>query len=333
MATAKKTVSLSAAVNYTEHWAMNMMVRSTNGIRLMLTAALIFMASGCGGVPAVIHYSVLSKAPYLADGLEQAPPTQSGCARVVFFCPRLPALDIALLGGLAFVDVGLENPRSLLRVELMDQTGLYADVPADTYDIQVNSAKSINATFEEGKTYYLRIACGVFTDQKTQILDDPQAAQELREKKIRWFDGKFLQDETAAKFAVVPKKEGKWLSVAPTSSGPNGRIYFFNTKSPIIGPLMQLKSGVDCLPTYPVDSKKYVCFEVTPGRHVFSAHATNLGQDVIAPVGKEAVVQEGQDMYFSFGLSEGVKVMSPNEAQKLLKEYGLTKNGYYTPGN
>jgi len=100
---------------------------------------------------------------------------------------------------------------------------------------------------------------------------------------------------------------------------------------------MKVKSGVDCLPDYPVGSKKYICFEIAPGQHVFSVHAENLGQSVVAPVGKEITIQEGQAVYFSFGLYSGVKLMSPEQGEKLLKKYKITKNGYYkstreTPG-
>jgi hypothetical protein len=300
-----------------------------NHLRLALTAVSIFIASGCGGIPGIVHDSVLSQAPHLSERLGQAPPLRPEYARVAFFCPGLPVMDKMLFGGLAFLDVTLENPRSLLRVEIMDQTGLYVDIPADTYDVRVRSGGSVTMTLESGRHYYVKVASGTFASQKIQLLEAPEAIREMDDEKIRSCDGKFLEDDKTARFAVIPKKEGQWISIAPTSSTPNGRIYFFNTKSPLLGPLMKLRSGIDCMPTYPVDSERYVCFEVTPGRHVFSVHAENLGQDVIAPVGKEVIVQEGQDVYFTFGLYQGVKTVMPDEGQKLLKKYKLTKNGYY----
>lgn len=95
---------------------------------------------------------------------------------------------------------------------------------------------------------------------------------------------------------------------------------------------MKLNAGVDCLPTYPVGAKKYICFEVTPGRHVFAVHAENLGQDVVAPVGKEVPIAEGEEVFISFGLSKGVKLLPARDGQKLRKRYKIMKSGYHTPG-
>lgn len=297
---------------------------------------ILFFAGGCG---AVAHDLVVNSVPTLNEVLEKSPPLQDGHARIVCYYPRvaLAGFSLAGMGGWATIGIAIDGEKGSFTISMIDQSGFCIDVPAGQYAIAVAPGGGIEAEFLQSKSYFVKFTSNPnMLSTKLPVLVEPEEAiKELKEKNIR-SDRFNFKDAFVNRYALMPKPEIQWESVSSelVSSAQKtdmSYLYVFNTKSPIVGPAVKIKTGVGCEPRYVIDCKKYACFEVSPGPHLLSCLITNFGA-AYAPVCRTGCSAEaGKNTYCALSL-EGLKLISEKEGLKLLKKYKAMKEGYYRIG-
>jgi hypothetical protein len=300
---------------------------------VFLTLTCILFCSGC-----VVQQAYIRSKPIFNEFLTKSSQLGQDYARIVFYCPTaFPFADLAPLG------ITIEGRNNYFHTNVMDQTAFYIDVPAGNYEITEKSGsildggRTISIEVKNSGRYFVKLTSdpALLSFKPPQLVEADEALKEITEKKVSSAQYDFDSSPYMRTFAMVPKIQSQWESLTGDSShkpsAPSKSLcYFFNTKSGMVGPFIKLETGVDCEPQIIVESGKYVCYEVSCGKHTLSVHCTNLGTEVLRPVGFEFLAEEGKDNYFSFALIKGIQLLPEKDGAKLLKKYKPAKNGYLT---
>jgi len=308
----------------------------TTGLKLAVVFfILLVLASICGCAKIAAHDLLVSESPNLTDLLANAPQLRDDHARVVFYCPKEPLLKLELRINPPFYNtpvVTIEGDSGFLTKEIMDQTGFYLDVPTGVYVIEEKSGHILRKELNAGNEYFVKL----FNDPKnpSAMVEPEQARQEIIKDQIK-FPHLIMKCEHDVKLALIPKQNVQWKNTTSnlsdnTKSSYKSFLYFFNTKSGWVAPNVKFKVGVDCIPMFDVGNKSYVCFEVTPGRHVLCTSLINFGKEAFPPIGIELWAENGKNVYACYDWNKTrYRVLNETEGMKLLKKYKVTKNGYY----
>jgi hypothetical protein len=308
----------------------------TAGLKLMFVSFVLLTLTficGCMNVAGDVaaHDMMFIGSPNLSEVLISAPQLGDGYARVIFYCHRQSVLAFALqISNNPVVTINGDN--GFLRKEIMDQTGFYIDVPAGVYEIEEKSGRTLREEFKAPNEYFVKLFNS--QDNPPILVEPQQAQQEIYENKIK-YPHLIMKCEHNVKLALIPKESVQSENTAfnivdnPISKDKS-YLYFFNTKSGWVAPNIKFKVGVDCKPTFDVENKSYICFEVAPGRHVLCTSVINFGKEAFSPIGVEFWAENGNNVYVCYDWDKTrFRVLNEEEGAKLLKQYKATKNGYY----
>ncbi|MCE5339626.1 MAG: hypothetical protein LLF92_00675 [Planctomycetaceae bacterium] len=315
---------------------------------MAITIPLIFFSSGC---TMVAHDMTIDKYPFLHTTIAQAPPQNPAYSRVVVYSPRAPlggfsVNPIEAVGGWDVLPVIIEGQAGIFRGDILDQTGYYIDIPPGDYKITgkptaiVDDKKIINTSFAASKIYVIKAESevGVVTSKTPVISDDiDQAMKDMEKRKVRYCPPTGMTKSLKRlplQPTLIPKAEAKSIwesSPLPQSKQDSAaRVYILN-RTCVVGAALRPLVGVDCLPDIEIDKTKYICFEVTPGRHILSAKVGCFTKEGYMPaMGFIVDVNAGQDFFIDFDPIKGFGFVTQDKAQELVKKPGkLAKNGYY----
>jgi hypothetical protein len=307
----------------------------TKSFMMFCMISILLTLSGC---TALVHNAVIAKYPLLHDSVVHATPLGPDYSRLVVYALRAPLAGASLLGvgGFDVLPVTIEGKTGVLHADLLDQTGFYIDVPIGEYSIQGGSF----FTAVPSQTYIIRCESEIFLlSRKTPELIDQyeNAMEEIKEKKIR-FCAPTGGSETARflpfRPALLPNKKADsvWKSypMPQTRHSSVARVYVYNSVF-FVGGAQRPFVGVDSLPDFEIGKKKYVVFEMSPGKHVFTAKAGMFSAaGMMPPLGFAIELKEGQDLIIEYNPTKGYRLLNEEKAGEILKdESKLHENGYY----